>query len=398
MNRTVILTLLAGVATAASAQTTPPASDKIKDYLVDIAPGPVSAAEMLGVSASAVTNIQALKDLNVLLQPGTSTDQKAGFGLEITPLRTKWSSVSATQYRSNPAVRLMASTSLSYAKKSAKYGTVDYSQQAIAVHASHFLDSKNDPIVAAHAAFETCIELGEIETRKVKGLLAATSAKLAQLQLQDVAAGRPPRKDLTQSERADVEEAFLKGSEFSAWVEDANKAVKQCVAKAAKAKWNAKAVAVTLGSAWISPEAGGTRLTLARTLSVSATFDVGPDGGVNLVAKRAQKELDTSTLGGTIVHKNRTLLAGRYTYRGPEDSKLFGIVEVSNAKKGTGTSTDSAFKYALGVDARVAEGFWLEFRVGRAVTASGAKEETKGLVNFKWSPTPDLPQLWEKKS
>jgi hypothetical protein len=370
---------------AVSAQQPP--SDKIADYLVDIGPGPVSAAEILGVSATAVTNVQALKDLNVLLKPATGGKEKAAVGLEITPLRTRWSSMTAASYMTSPLSRLLGSTSLSYAKNTAKYGATDYSQQAAGLHTQFYIDAKDDPVVAAHEAFAQCAMAQSIDVQKLRELNARVEERKRQLNV----------SVLPVEERNRLESEYINSAAFIKLAQDADTAVKACVAKAARAKWNAPLVAATVGSAWIQPDAGGARLTLAKTLSVTGVLTAGANGAVHVSARRARKELDTSTLAASPVFKSHTLLAARYTYRGNEDSDLFGIVEISNAKDSDGTVSNAAFKYAIGLDKRVLEGVWLEFRVGKARMVNGTGDETKALFNVKWSPTPALPTLWGAK-
>lgn len=362
-------------------------SDQIKDYLVDVGAGPVSAAELIGVSSTAVTNVQSLKDLNVLLTPGSGADQQAGMGLQLAPFRTQWSPFSATDYVNRAGVRLLGSLSLSYAQNTAKHDDRDYRQQSAALHAAYYFDPNDDPIYAAHQAFAHC-NISDIEIKKGQALLALIAEARKTL-------GREP----TPEEKDKITVGYLAGADFAKLKDQADQAVKQCVADAARDNWNATLLTATLGGAWIRPDAGGgSRLSLGRSLSVAGVVKAGANGAVNLLARFNRHELDLDTLASTPAYKAHTLLAARYTYRGTQDSKLYGMAEVSNAKDSVATVSNAAYKYAVGLDAKVFDAVWLEFRLGRARAGSpGAGDETKALMSLKWSPTPSLPALFSSK-
>jgi len=46
-----------------------------------------------------------------------------------------------------------------------------------------------------------------------------------------------------------------------------------------------------------------------------------------------------------------------------------------------------------GLDRKIADGIWIEFRLGRCRVANADSLETKGLINLKLSPTPGTPKL-----
>lgn len=383
-----IMAALMGVALSApSAFAQSQQSDKLQDYLVDIGAGPVSAADLIGVSATAVTNVQSLKDLNVLFSPSAGTGQEAGVGLQVAPFRTQWSGLSARDYADSASTRLLGALSLSYAQNKAKYNDVEYRQQAVALHAAYYYHREDDPIYAAHAAFAHCA-ITDIEVKKGEGLLALIAQARKAL-------GREP----TQEEKDRITVGYLASPDFAKLVDDADQAVKKCVADAARDKWNATLFTATLGGAWIRPDTGGgSNLSLARSLSLAGVVGVGESGAVNLLARLNRHELDLDTLAGVPSYKNRTLVAARYTYRGNKDSTLYGLAEVSNAKGSQATISDSAFKYALGLDAKLFDSVWLEFRVGRARSSnSSSGDETKALASLKWSSTPSLPTLFSSK-
>lgn len=373
----------APVAPAAAASAAAQSQD-IKDYLVDIGAGPVSAADIIGVSATAVTNVQSLKDFNVLLTPGVGGSQKTGMGLEIAPARTPWSPMTARQYVENNAYRLLGSLSVSYAQNTADYGGATYRQQAAALHLAYYLHKKDDPLVAADTAFEQCKPLSDIGPLFSHDLVALRKA------------ARAKNPAITDDELQAIGEAYNESAAFKDRLAAADAAVQKCVADGVVDTWNKPLLSLTIGAARIRPDAGGKQLTLARSLSVAAVLPDRDVGAFNLVARLNRHEVDTDTLATTPTYSSRTLVAGRYTYRGPKDSDLYKLVEVSNARNADGTVSSTAFKIALGIDKKIAEGTWLEFRVGRARSNDGSGDQTKALMTFKWSPTPTLPTLFAK--
>lgn len=380
---------VASAGLAQAADDTAVKSDRISDYLVDLGPGPVSAADLIGVSASSVTNVQALKDFNVLLTPGSTGSDKTGFGLELTPARSSLfpQMISVAQYvdEAHPIYRVLGSLSLSYAQNTNTVSDVDYRQTSAALHAGFYIDIRNDPIYAAHAAFADCADLVSVERQKGQGELAAIAAWRAAHD------GAMPNPD----QIGQISKDYARSDAFVRLVSDAKDAAKTCVAQAAKAKWNAGQVAVTYGAAWIKPAAGGSALSLGRTLSLAAVVPMGDSAVLNLAWRNMRRELDLSTIAATPSYSQDNLVGGRITWRGDASrGDTFALVEVSNAKSNADTLSNTAFKAALGLDHRIAEGVWLEFRFGRSRSASGDKETTKGLLGVTWSPTSTLPKLF----
>lgn len=380
------LALLNGSALAQTAPKPSAQSDAIKDYLVDVGAGPVAAADLIGVSSSAVTDVQNLKDLNVLLTPSTGSDQQAGMGLQFAPFRSQWSTISANDYMNSAGARFLGSLSLSYAQNKAKYGDVDYRQQAAALHAHFYPNPADDPIYNAHEAFASCQPMKDIQFKVVDKINALL-----------VAAERAKGSALTQPEQKKIESDYKDTDEYKRQVAALDPAIVKCVADAARNSWNKTLLAATIGEAWIRPETGAaSSLTLARSLSLQGVYGPSANSALNFAARFSWHELDTDTLAKTPAYKNNNLVAARYTYRGAEDSTLFGLAEVSNAKSSdAATISNAAFKYALGLDAKVFNAVWLEFRVGRARSStSGTPDETKALMSIKWSATPSLPTVF----
>src|SRR3954469_12495858 len=84
-----------------------PATEKLNDFLVDITGGTVSAGGLVGLDKG-ITQVETSQDLIVALQPLTSGDDKAPFGLAITPARTSLMPMAGTTYRANAFARFAA--------------------------------------------------------------------------------------------------------------------------------------------------------------------------------------------------------------------------------------------------------------------------------------------------
>lgn len=348
--------------------------DDFNDYLVDIGAGHVSASDMLKVSGSAVTTIEAPKDFVAALNAFDSGDAKSGVGLAITPARTSLAPVSISNYVSSPMVRLWAGTTFSYAKNRNTLGGVDYKQDAAAVNVSYYLNAKDDPHVAGYLAFSGCEKRKELN-KEVTDLVLAELA----------AAG---------ADQAKREAVRLAAKARQPAYQTAVTAVsRDCARDAAGQKWNATQVAISYGQAWIrAPGASSSRLSLARTMALSGTYGPSTQTLLNVTLRRSDRELDLETIAASPAYRRSTIAAARLTYGHGEERDLYGLVEVSNAKSSTATLPNTSFKYALGVDKRVAEGVWLEFRVGRRQAVEAGATETVGLLNLKFSTTTTLPK------
>lgn len=353
---------------SASAQDT---KDKFDDFLIDIGPGHVSAGEMLKLSDSAITNIEAPKDFVALLNAADSADSQGGFGFAITPARTSLMPLSIASYRSSTFARLWGGTTFSYAKNRNTLGGVEYKQDAFAVNLSYYLNDRDDPHVAAYDAFINCAPLKQLVVDESNRVMQTLS-------------GVPPEK---------VQEVLASSKRNPQFLEAANVAARECARNAASPKWNATQFALTIGQGWVrAPGAASSRLSLARTVALSGTYGPSAETLVNFTVRRTDRALDLDTIATTPAYRNGTIAAVRLTYGHGDTRDLYGLVEASNVKSSIATLPESAFKFALGVDKRVMEGVWLEFRLGRRRSVDGGKEETAGLFNLKFSTTTTLPK------
>jgi len=395
---TMLATVAAAALTGSAVALAASDADPIGDFQADISPGNVSAADILGLPASAITSIHAPKDFVAVIGGLNSDKASQGFGVSFTPARTRMMPVTIGDYSNNMASRLWASTTFSYAQNRPTYGDAEYHQDAVAIHGSYYLKPLDDPAVAVHAAFANCkpvkvamSELGDdlnklrkdvrveiIAAQRTLGKSEAEATAVAD-ELADTVS-RPRQEALRREKR-----------------EQFTVAARQCVddaAARAAAKWNASQLAYTLGAGWVRGSGGGApRLSLGRSVYLAAALQSGPNALTHLTVKHTSKAVDTDTLATTPVYKASTLAAARWTYGHGDKAGLFALAEVSNAKASRATVDNSVFKAAIGLDKRLFDGGWLEFRIGRKRSIDGGKEETVGLMNFKLAPGASLPKL-----
>lgn len=362
--------------------------DPISDYQANLSAGAVSAAEMLGLAASAVSTLQSPKDFVAAINSLNSGDAKAGFGLSLTPARTPFAPVSVGDYRNNLGSRAWAGTSFSYAQNTSTRGGVDYKQEAVALHVAFFINKEDDPVIAGHEAFQKCTPLLKLADDRTSRLLALKS--LVRAELKEKAAGKEVDEEVVAQQALQRLALEEKAKSFAAKAAPLYKACVDDAIGEAKAKWNASQFALTIGEGRIrNPAAGSSNLSLGRQASLTLALGPNVDSLVNITLRRTSKSLDLATIATTPAYKSSSLVGARWTYRAMDTKDLYAIAEVSNAK-GTTTVNNSVFKYAFGVDKRLSESMWLELRMGRNHTQDGKTEQTTALASVKFSPETSL--------
>lgn len=364
-------------------------AESISDYLVSNSIGPVGASDLLGLSGT-VSNLQSPRDIALALGALGTRDTQAGFGIAVAPGRSAVG-VRASSYVEEDAVftRIWAGTTFSYAQNKKTIGTTDYSQSAVAVAVTYHLNYLKDPVVVAYRAMtggdgpckSGLAALDEAEEKVEAFILRRTKEEEARLQ-------RTPTK---QEREAIVANA---PAELEAAAKKKLAAVRTCAhdaVKEAAKEWNSSRLQVMLGEARIRSAAGdGVRYTLGRYAAASLALKAGDNGLLNVTLRRAADELDVTTLAKTPIYKSGSKAALRYTHKAGKDNDQYGLVEVSNVKAATPTTSNAAFRYAFGLDRKLAEGLWLEFRFGRARIADGSKLENKGMLTLNFSPEATL--------
>lgn len=368
------------------------AEGTIKDYLFNHTAGPVAANDIINLAGTAVNSLQTPKDLTIALGALGSRDTQAGFGISVTPARTALPvlALQADKYADGDVLsRLWGGTTVSYAQNKKSLASIDYAQSALAINVTYQLRAADDPIIVAYNA------LRDTEAGICKGALAA-------LETADQSVEAFKRRRVAEEEAqlnrplnlAELQKINADAPAQHAEVLKKLGALRNCAHDAATAvakRWNASRLQVVLGQGWIqSPEAAARRLTLGKFATFSLALPAGDDGLLNVTLRRVADDLDLKTITSTPTFKTSNSGGVRYTYRAGSANDLYGIAEASSVKASTPTSSNAAFRYALGVDRKVADNLWLEFRLGRSHTADGIKLENKALFSLKFSPETTL--------
>jgi len=354
--------LLTCTATAAASQSKDP-PPTLDGYLTDVTGGQVSAGNLVGLSQSAITQIQTSQDLVVALKPFTSGSTKGGYGLAITPARTTITPMSALSYHKYWYMRLLGATTLSYAETSATISSKDYQKYGVSIDTSYYTEPSDDPVIGADLAFAACKP------------------------------GREKAKeDFNKAIDADPPDPVKIAAAKKAWEAFEKKCIDDYREKVEKTRWNASRVSLSVGSGWIKPESGaGSKESLGNSVTLGGILRLGDQGAGYISLRRSAHEVDLTTLGTSPTYKSSSLAAARFTYGSKdENGGLKFLGEISNADKTKSTESNSVFRYAVGLDKRVGKGLWLEFRLGRNHTVDGTSSQTTSLLNINFAPSSGL--------
>lgn len=335
--------------------------NNINNYLVDITAGAVSAAGIASLD-SGITTIETAQDLVVAIQPLTSADQKSAFGLAITPAKTTLFPMPGDVYVKNSWWRLLGNLTLSYAQNEAELSGQTYQKRAISLDTVYFFRLQDDPVYAASDAFQRCSD----------DTAATVNEKLSDLLQRKVA------QKITEVQFKEEQKKILgdRGTETRGCIAD----------ELSKAPWNSGRLSISVGQGRL--RGIGSSYSLGRQFNLNAQYPAGTQGLIQVSLRRANRALDTDTLGQPQVDfKSSRLAAVRYTYGGEGSSALRVLVEASNAKSSSANAFRDAFMYALGVDKKLAKGMWLEFRLGRSRANDSGTEQTSGLLSLNLAPS-----------
>ena len=361
------LALVAGSAFAADATN----QNNLAAYLVDVSPGPVEAGAIVGLSGSAITDVQSAKDFVVALNPFSTKDAKSGFGLAVTPARTAILPMSGQTYATgNPLALMLGSATLSYAENAAEVSKVSYRKTAYSLSTMLYLaPDKDDPVFLGAKAFSTCADRVTFEMERFTANKELEKAKES---------GDDTKVQVAQIK---VDDALKKGTQA---------AIACSKAKEFTTRWNATKFGLSLGQGWIQGDAGGPRHPLGKRVTLSGIVNSGADSAVYLTLQRVANEVDLTTLATSPVLKSSSLAAARFTFGSSGTANQRLLAEISNAKASKATSANSAFRYALGLDQKVFDGLWLELRVGKKRITETGKDESVALFNLNFAPAPKL--------
>lgn len=337
-------------------------------YTVDTSGASISAFSLLDVPTDHVATVENVRDVTLAVKGFGSNS--TGFGVSITPARTSiepfsmnlstyagiTQSPDGTVHKSPLAgiYRLLGALTLGYAQGTTAIAGADFQRQAISLQTNYFFRDEDDPIIAVATKTRDCPILGPV----------------------------PPGMS-DEDWKKEVEKINAR----------ADACRKEALDNLAKVRWNRSQVSASFATGWIHPETGPRgKESLGRTAALGLTYGFDGIGGplernaaLYLTLRRSVDEPVLETLNAAdIEHKSSTLavlrMAGGW-------KTLRGIAEVSNAHSTDVTATQRAFKRALGADYRIAEGTWLNFRIGKQRTIDGSREETTSLISLSYSPS-----------
>jgi hypothetical protein len=338
----------------------------LSQYLVDISATQVSAGGLVGLTNSAITEIQSSQDLVLAVNPFSSGSSKNGYGIALSPFRTNILPMSGKSYNDNHWKRWLGASTLSYAENTTSISGVSYREWAASVDTTYYLHKSDDPIIKAAREFPAC-----------------TGRKEAEKALDNFYNGHP---DMTKDENKTKEQELIK-----AIPDEWDKCVKSAQSQAKTAQWNASKFSVSAGYGKIRPDTtAGPSASLGETVTGGGIFNLGKEGAVYVTIKKTWHEVDLTTLSGTPTYKDSFLAAIRFTYGSENGGNMRWLAEGSTASTSKGTASNDVFKYALGLDMKVLSGVWLQFRVGRSRTADNTMNQTTSLLSLNWAPSSTL--------
>ncbi len=341
------------------------AQTDISSYLVDITSGSISAGQLAGISSSAITQIETSQDIVVALKPIAMGNQKGGIGFAITPARTTLTPMSGKNYAGNNFMRLLGALTLSYAESDTITGTPSYKKSAVSLDTTFYLNRDEDPVVNASNAFAECHST-ELETIQKE-----------QDELRNMPSGQEFDKKLADitARKADVYK----------------KCIDTSLSKLKDARWNSDRFNLSLGRGWALPDSGNIgSLSLGNSTTLNAQRGVGEQGAINISLRRTVNALDTSTIGTTPTYNNSNLAAARYTYGSKANGSTKILIEASNSRSTNQNAFKEVFIYAIGVDKKIFNGGWLEFRMGRNRSLLDNSEQTAAMLNLNIAPSSTL--------
>jgi hypothetical protein len=354
--------LFAALSAAALSCTAQDNKGTINDYLTDISGGTVTAAGLIGGVKSPITTIEGSQDLILAIQPFTSEEaRKAGFGLAFTPAKSTLFPMAGSTYVSGPFMRLVGNLTLSYAQNEATFAGQNTKRQGFSLSTVYYFRLKDDPVWVASEAFKECADKsGATHAAAIDAIVRADPPVPEAERLAAIVA-------LGDKRAADLFPCIDK--------------------KIAALPWNAAKASISIGQGRIRPE-GDASLSLGRSWNLNAQMPAGDRGLVQISLREARSGLDPASLGKpTLAYTNSRLAAARLTWGGQAASDLRMMVEGSNSKSESAAAFRDTFMFALGIDKKLADGAWLEFRFGRNRTLATGKETNTGLLTLSIAPT-----------
>lgn len=389
-NKISILLIIWGISNFVFAQEPSKKKDILTDYLVDVAPAPIAAASLIGVTGSGISTVQDSQDLALAISPFISGGSKVASALAINPGRTTFFGVSGRSYFSSPAIRAASNITFSYAQNFSEIASVSYKKTAWSVSTYHYYHVSEDPVLVGYAAFLNCDKRKDAQTE----YQVANNKYLDDYErLESLRANQAADKTSASTEEiVKLKEQVAKekvAADLLVNVPATEQAA--CDRKAqTDSKWNYTRFMVSYGDAKIFPDIGGNRYSLGKSISASAIIFAGTDRAVYATFQKTKHAVDTATLSKIPAFKNTSLIALRYASGSASDSTLRYLVEISNAGKSDSSKVSSIYKYAVGIDKKISKGVWAQIRYGRSTTSTGESLQNKSIFNLAWAPSATL--------
>lgn len=380
----------------------------LSDVQVDTAPGAVTASTLLGVSGDALTSVQNPRDLTVLLQ---GLDADKSFGLAISPFRTVLTPIAVADYVRKGAIatRLRSALTIGYAQATTTVDAADYRQRAWSIETSAFLVDDDDPLLAYTHRLGALNGLAPDDDPCVV-LPKAAPAEAAPVAEGPPAPAAPGMPVATAASAAPAAPAAVQPAGPSRPVpvdeglaHDMDRRAAACHALVdSAARWNTSRLWLSLASGeFRGTAAGAPAHSLGRTIVAGVSWGFGQrtvsgdasqgdaqsdlGGQLTLGLRRSLHEPVLATYGDASPQvRSRTLMTLRAAYG---KNKLRALVEASNAHDEAPGASGRAYKRALGLDVRLHDGMWLNFRVGRQRRIDNAGDETGSSVVLNISPS-----------
>jgi len=341
---------------------------QFSDFFVNDGALQVSAAALAGVPQSSVNIAESVNDVAVFVQGLDSKNKGTGFSIAPARIRKPWPRVELKDYlERKTSALLLANLSLSYAQGNGEVEATKVIRRAVSVSTGGTFFRADDPI----------------------------QAMVNELAASEGACGK--------AERMALAAAVAKGQGEAEAKTNLKKALVQCIDNAQKKldqRWFRPIWSATLGTGDIRADAAGSRtVRLGHAVAVAARYGRGIRG-TDAAASADEFEWGWSVAGSFTLRKDEPVIA---TLDGAQlkrvDTKVSALKlsagtdvwravgELSNVgRKGTDTG-DRTMKRALGMDYKLGEAWWLNFRYGQRQRASGRGDENASLLSLTISPS-----------
>ena len=355
------------------------------DYLTDVASGSVTAAGFIDLQGDTITQVQTVKDV-VLAVKGLSSDGDDGsMAISVTPARTALAPISLAFYsqKGNPLGRLLGSTTFGFAQGDTDIEGAKFRRRAVSAETSYIFKRKHDQVIATALALAGAAVGDTCDMRSITG-------QHRDLTPEELAAAATAKED--------TNEILLAKQAPDETNKELQKATDTCVQSVAdKIPWNRSGASLAYATGWIKAKDGSSdEESLGSTVAASVTygFDGFEKGGalsalsrnfaLTAVFRKSFSEPVLQTVGTAAIEKRDTSLWIGQLEGGSK--KIRALVQFSDADSSGVTASQRTFKQAIGLDARVFEDTWVNFRFGRVRSFDGDESEVSSLISLSYSP------------